>query len=165
MSPTFLRQVTQRFFFFLASLSPSLSSSWLLGPAQSALSSESDFWKQRKFYVSFNNLMSQLLITTKNKFRFIISSGMTFDTLFRWFEVDPFDNRFTSFFIVGCFWSLVDTRFFLDSSSALFWSSLGRFDDMLVYTKDFVDGYENKQGKVLMCHACRNFGQRSLRLE
>lgn len=50
MSPTFLRQVTQRFFFFLASLSPSLSSSWLLGPAQSALSSGSDFWKKEKWF-------------------------------------------------------------------------------------------------------------------
>lgn len=47
VSPTFLRQVTQRFFFFLASLSSSLPSSWLLGPAQSALSSGSDFYNRK----------------------------------------------------------------------------------------------------------------------
>lgn len=40
--PTFLRQVPQRVFFFLASLSPSLSSLELHAPA-SALSSGSDF--------------------------------------------------------------------------------------------------------------------------
>lgn len=68
VSPTFLRQVTQRFFFFLASLSPSLSSSRLLGPAQSALSSGSDFYREKKTKVDKQRESQRFLVSQESNF-------------------------------------------------------------------------------------------------